>query len=243
MDHDFRIGDKVIGLESWYSNPYVGTVLLTDLAKFDPLHELLINTSNKDISLSSISEYKQKLNELYSDTKMLSLRLTIPYSPRTHKKLTILIRFMNGRLAKGLVSYEMVIYKFFDKGLNVFLLKISTYTRLSLTFIFRHLTNFLLGTIELLLGDIWKFYRRRLEIGKVKQQLRIETRKMHRAEYFWGFASNEKDAIVKRYQDKLSKINAELKRLTSEKTDISRAFIAMLIAAASLIISIIALKS
>ncbi len=243
MEYDFKLGEKVIGLESWYSSHFIGTVLLTDVAKLLPLHELLINTSNKDIILSSISEYERRLKELFHDTKLLSLRLTMPYSPRIEKKLTNLARFMNGRLVKKVISYEMEIHKFFNKELNVFLLKVRTFSKLSITFILRHLTNFFLGTIELVLGDIWRFYKSRLEISRLEQQIRIETRNMQKSEYFMGFMRSDKDKIAKSYQKKISKIETALQRLTSEKTDISRAFIAMIISVSSLIISIFALKS
>ena len=64
MEPVIKVGDKVIGLANWYSEPHIGTVLLTETENVDPLHDLLINISKATVSVSNIADYKNRFQEL-----------------------------------------------------------------------------------------------------------------------------------------------------------------------------------
>lgn len=243
MKPPIKVGDKVIGLTNRYSEPHVGTVLLTDLHSFDPLHDLLVNVTDEPISLSSVAEYKSRLQELSKRTCFLSSREALLYSPDAEKQLRSLYAFLNSKRGKKAVNYELEMQDFFEKGKNVFLLKVRVYSKLCAAFVARHAANVSLGTIELFLGDIWRFYESRLEIRKLKQQIGTETTDMRRSRAMSRMMGNNEDDAARTYLERIEKIQIQLATVKSEKTEISRAFIAVMISVASLIVSIIALHS
>ena len=132
---------------------------------------------------------------------------------------------------------------FFERGKSVSFLKTRTYSKLFFSFVSRHAANIFLGTIELFLGDIWRFYESRLEIRKLKQQIRTETTDMKRSKYMARLMGEKEDDTAKSYLDRIAETQTQLAAVRSEKTEISRAFIAVMISVASLIVSIIALHS
>jgi hypothetical protein len=242
MKPTIRVGDKVIGLTSWYSEPYVGTVMLTNLEGFDPLHDILVNVSNDDLKVSSITDYESRLLELSGRTKLLSSQETKLYTSKVEKKLLRLYSFLNSNQGKKAANYELEMQGFFQKRKSVFLLKLRVHSKLCCSFVGRHAANVFIGTIELLLGDIYRFYESRLEIRKLNQQIRSETSQMKRSMYMSRMMGSSEDDTKKKYSESIARMKAELKDLKSEKTEISRAFIAVMISVASLIVSIIALQ-
>ena len=87
----------MIGLAHWDSKPYVGRVLIGDMSGDDPLHELLINTSDRELSVANPQEYHDRAKELLQSTEALSSSLTLLYSERIERKLAKLQKFMVGR--------------------------------------------------------------------------------------------------------------------------------------------------
>ena len=100
------------------------------MSGYDPLHELLINTSDRELSVANPQEYHDRAKELLQSTEALSSSLTLLYSERIERKLAKLQKFMVGRLGRRIVNYESEIEKFFDGKYSVFALKLGSISRL-----------------------------------------------------------------------------------------------------------------
>ncbi len=238
MTQKVHVGDKVIGLGSWHSKSYIGTVLLDDVSGFDPIHDLLINTSSENLTVQNVDDYKRRLAELSRVTELLSKKYTLPYSKRANRRLNRMLRFLSANRIGKNANYELEVGHFFERNGFARFLRVRTCTKAATAFFFRHFVNFILGTVELVLGDIWHFYSGRLRIKKLQQQLRKEILDLNRAKYFACFSRAETAEIEARHNENISKIEGKIEQTRLEKAETSRAFIAILIAVASLLLSI-----
>lgn len=237
----YHVGDKIIGLESWASaQPQVGDVLLTNIDdEIDPLHDLLINTSKRKITVRNSLDYQQRAATLQNTTKLLQSSLTAKYSDKTESRLSGLLALLNSRLGQKLLNRETVIYRFFKEGVNPLALRLRIYWLATFRFFTMHTKNIVCGTFDLVLGDLLQFYSIRLRIRGLFQEIQLEEKKMHDAEWYDRFIPTDSERLVDRHNKRISDLKNQIEELNGQKAEISRAFIAIIIAVASLFLSIL----
>jgi len=247
MTREFRVGDDVIGLSAWWqSEPIVGRVLNTDMTPLGPRSNLLIDTK-RNVHHPGLSyvEYCSLSPEFRTHLAILDAELTTHYSVRTEVHLSRILRFANTPPAKQQIGREKLLCDFVTgtgEVLSVILLNWLIYL---MRLFVRGVDLILIGTIELIFGDVFRFYRLRFSLKKAIDQMRYVSRNtsfIDPGDTRNAVISASGELNVEKRKQRITDLKQEIKSLETEKSQISRSFLALAVAIAALIVSIITRK-
>ncbi|WP_319560310.1 hypothetical protein [Marispirochaeta sp.] len=223
---DFKNEMVVFGVRDWfdYYKYVIGKVIYIKEYESKAKSIYIIRNTKIDINIKNLKDLSDFEKSSGEEIIEESGKFFKKYSKKDEEKYKNLISILS---KQDFLNIHSIINKYFNKEMNIFLLKIRIIFKKIFMWLNITCNNIFIGTLDLIFGDLFKFYRNR-------KQILILRKKIKKIEQRTFFVLNRGIVV-----DDSKELRIKLKKLEKEKNEFSRTFIALLVAVISLIISIV----